>query len=132
LRTNKRHYRVKLEDVLTAHRLALLEGGLDGVRDLAAIEAAIARPYSGYYRTITGKAAALTHSLALNHGFIDANKRSTVYALHLFLQRSGYRFSISAPPELHRALEEMIMAVVEHRMNFDELVAWFQSRLIRA
>lgn len=104
---------------------------MDGVRDLAALEAAIARPYSGYYRTIEGKAAALTHSLALNHGFIDANKRTTVYVVHLLLARSLYRFSIDDPPTLHVALEEMIIAVVEHRMSFDELVIWFTTRIVR-
>ena len=97
---------------------------------MPAIEAAIARPYSGYYRAIARKAAALTHSLALNHGFVDANKRTTVYVVHLLLTRSGYRFSISDPQTLNDALEEMIVAVVEHRMSFDDLVIWFKARLV--
>jgi len=60
-----------------------------GVRDLGAIEAAIGRPYSGYYRTISGKAAALVHSLALNHGFVDANKRTAALSCLLLLEKSG-------------------------------------------
>lgn len=130
--TNRRHYRVTLEDVLTAHKLALLQGGSDGVRDLGAIEAAIARPYMGYYRRISEKAAALTHSLAFNHGFVDANKRTTVFTLLLFLNRSGYDIRASNDREQDRLLEDMIVAVVEHRMEFDDLVAWFKTRLVRS
>jgi hypothetical protein len=29
-------------------------------------------------------------------------------------------------------MEEMIVAVVEHRMNFDALVAWFKTRLVKS
>jgi len=105
---------------------------LAGIRDLGAIEAAIARPYSGYYRSIAGKAASLVHSLALNHGFVDANKRTALFACDFLLRKSGYRLRDDDTPTGNDAIEEMIMAVVEHRMNFDELVAWFQARLIRA
>ena len=66
---SSRHYRVTLGDVLESHYRALEFGGLDGVRDLGLVESAIARPYSGYYRSINAKAAALIHSLAKNHGF---------------------------------------------------------------
>jgi death-on-curing protein len=53
-----------------AHDYALSRyGGLPGIRDLGLIESALARPYSGYYRPIEKKAAALVHSLTLNHGF---------------------------------------------------------------
>jgi death-on-curing protein len=34
-------------------------GGLPGIRDVGAIESALARPYCGYYRAIEKKAAAL-------------------------------------------------------------------------
>jgi prophage maintenance system killer protein len=52
--------------------------------------------------------------------------------LDLFLRRSGYQFSIIDPPALHDALEDMIVAVVEHRMDFDQLVAWFKTQIVRA
>ena len=96
----------------------------------SAVEAAIARPYSGYYRAIEGKAAALVHSLALNHGFLDANKRTAAMASLLLLDKSGYRLS-GAVETRNDAIEDMIVAVVEHRMDFDALVAWFKARLAR-
>jgi death-on-curing protein len=41
--------------------------------------------------TIEEKAAALTEALARNHGFVDGNKRTAVYAMDLLLTRSGYK-----------------------------------------
>ncbi|MSO89334.1 MAG: hypothetical protein EXQ89_05135 [Rhodospirillaceae bacterium] len=46
--------------------------------NIGLIESAIARPYSGYYRSIVKKAAALLESMASNHGFADGNKRTTL------------------------------------------------------
>jgi hypothetical protein len=51
LRTGNRLYRVTLKDILEAHKLAIVDGGLAGIRDRGAIEAAIARPYSGIWFT---------------------------------------------------------------------------------
>ena len=129
--TVRRHYRLTLNDILNLHEAALLDGGLAGVRDQGAIEAAIARPYIGYYRFIAEKAAALVHSLALNHGFVDANKRTTLFACNLLLMKSGYRLRDDITPEGNDAMEEMIVAVVEHRLDFDALVAWFKARIVR-
>lgn len=86
----------------------------------------------GYYRSIETEAAALTHSLAFNHGFVDANKRTTVYTLLLMLDRSGYGLTAPNAPALDLMLEDMILAVVEHRMDFEALVAWFKARIVRA
>jgi len=34
-------------------------------------------------------------------------------------------------PEGNDAFEETIVAVVEHRMDFDALVTWFKARIVR-
>jgi death-on-curing protein len=125
---SSRHYRVTLGDVLESHHRALQFGGLDGVRDLGLVESAIARPYSGYYRSINAKAAALTHSLAKNHGFVDGNKRTALLTVLLFVARSGYR--VTGHTVVTDA-ERMILDVVENRMTFEELVEWFRFRLVR-
>jgi death-on-curing protein len=63
-----------LDDVLSAHaRLLVLFGGAQGIRDRGALEAALARPRSGYYRDVIEEAAALLESLSQNHPFIDGN-----------------------------------------------------------
>ncbi len=46
--------------------------------------------------------------------------------------KSGYRLRNDITPEGNDAMEEMIIAVVEHRMDFDALVAWFKARLVKS
>jgi death-on-curing protein len=126
---NKRHYRVKLQEVLAAHDFALTFGGLRGIRDLGAIEAAVARPYCGYYRSIAKKVAALVQSLASNHGFIDGNKRTALLMMNLLLLRSGYFLRGESEQQINTDVEAMILALVEHHMSFDDVVAWLELRI---
>jgi len=105
-------------------------GGRAGIRDLASVESAIARPYNGYYRPIAQKAAALVHSLALNHGFIDGNKRTAVYMMMLVLERSGYELKPRRGENLNDAVETMVTDVVEHKLGFADLVEWFKQRIM--
>jgi death-on-curing protein len=72
------------------HRLIELFGGLHGVRDKGAVEAAIFRPQTGYYNSIEEEAAALMDSLGNNHGFLDGNKRIAFTATDVFLRRNGF------------------------------------------
>lgn len=64
-------------------------GGLHGVRDKNAVEAAVFRPQSGYYNSTEEEAAALMQSLAINHAFVDGNKRMAFTAADVFLRRNG-------------------------------------------
>lgn len=123
-----RHYRLTVGDALAAHERALACGGVRGVINLGSIESAIARPYSGYYRTMYRKAAALTESMVGNHGFADANKRTTVILLHLMLEQSGYRLRTSA---VRGAIQEMILGVARNELSFDDLVRWFESHIVK-
>lgn len=107
-------------------------GGLAGVRDRGLIEAAIARPYCGYYRSIAEKSAALLHSLALNHGFVDGNKRTAIYMVALLIYRSGYRMRFASQRRANMEMEEIVLAVVLHDIDFDTLVFWFRDRLFKA
>lgn len=77
------------------HRLIELFGGLHGVRDKSAVEAAVFRPQIGYYNSIEDEAAALMESLVNNHGFIDGNKRIGFAAADVFLRRNGLYFDVT-------------------------------------
>src|ERR1700721_4746991 len=72
------------------HRLMEIFGGLHGVRDKGAVEAAVFRPQTGYYNSIQEEAAALMESLGKNHGFLDGNKRIAFTATDVFLRRNGF------------------------------------------
>jgi death-on-curing protein len=78
------------------YRLIELFGGLHGVRDAGAIQAAVFRPQTGYYESIEEEAAALMESLAMNHGFIDGNRRIAFTAADVFLRRNGFFLEVTA------------------------------------
>lgn len=127
---SKRHYRLTLADALSAHERALEHGGRKGIPNLSLVESAIARPYSGYYRRIEKKLAALVESVATNHGFADGNKRTSILLMHTLLTKSGYRLVANhGDGALQDAAEKMVLSVVNHEMTYEELVAWFRLRL---
>jgi death-on-curing protein len=84
------------------HRLVTATGGSHGLRDLGALQAAVARPQATFegadlYPDLFAKAAALFESLIRNHPFVDGNKRTAVSAAGLLLRRNG--FALAASPE---------------------------------
>jgi death-on-curing protein len=128
----KRHYRLALADILQAHDEALKFGGLPGIPNLGMVEAAIARPYNGYYRKIEEKCAAIIQSIAGNHGFADGNKRTALICLAVFIARSDYElFPVNEDEDLDLAVEQMILDVVNHDMTFDQTQSWFKARIRR-
>ena len=75
-------------------------GGAVAVRDLNAIESALAQPRATFggqelYRTIVEKASALGFSLIQNHPFVDGNKRTAHAAMETFLVLNGYELEAS-------------------------------------
>ena len=123
----KSHYRLTLADAFTAHDEALRYGGRDGVTSLHLIESALARPYSGYHRSISQKAAALLHSVVGNHGFVDGNKRTAWILVELLIDRSRYHLNV---PE-DEPVDDLVVAVARGNVDFQDLVLWFRRRLIK-
>ena len=87
-------YLTVAEVYLMQHRLIEVFGGVHGVRDQAAVEAAVFRPQTGYYNSLEEEAAALMESLGNNHGFLDGNKRIAFTAADVFLRRNGYYIEV--------------------------------------
>jgi death-on-curing protein len=65
------------------------------VRDKGLVEAALLRPQTGYYNDLIEEAAALWESLAMNHGFIDGNKRIAFAAMDIFLDLNSLKITAS-------------------------------------
>ena len=81
-------------------------GGASGVRDPGALEAALFRPRTGYYDDIVAEAAALMESLAVNHPFVDGNRRIAFAAADVFLRINGWR--LQRPPlQIHAEMMQM-------------------------
>jgi death-on-curing protein len=104
-------------------------GGGTGVRDRGALESALARPAATFggedlYPDIADKAAALMHSLALNHPFVDGNKRIAAFGAIVFAESNGHEF-LATPDDL----VETTLAVAEGKMAVEALAIWFRQRL---
>ena len=79
-----------LAEVLAFHEVLIEEfGGATGIRDLGALESALYRPRTGYYRDVIEEAAALFESLVQNHPFVDGNKRVAFAVMDVFLRVNG-------------------------------------------
>ena len=88
-----------LGEVVALHR-AIVEssGGAKGVRDLAGLESALAQPRATFdgvdlHSSVYAKAAALGVSLALDHPFVDGNKRIAHAAMEAFLMLNGFEIA---------------------------------------
>jgi len=97
-------------DVLGMHAVLMQRyGGAPGVRDPGALEAALFRPQTGYYDDIVAEAAALMESLAINHPFVDGNKRIAFAAADVFLRINGWRVQ-RAPMQIYAEMMRMFEA----------------------
>ncbi len=117
-------YYLDMEDVLILHRTQLERfGGAPGVRDAGLIEAALARPQSGYYGDLIEEAAALWESLTMNHGFIDGNKRVGFAATYVFLRINGLIIQAS----VESTLQFVIGALETGGFEKNALDAWLRE-----
>lgn len=101
-------------------------GGADGVRDFGLLEAALYRPQTGYYEDLIEGAAALWESLAMNHPFVDGNKRVAVAAMVTFLAINGY---VIKPDS--QVIYRFIIENLEGRsFSYDRLAAWLRENTV--
>lgn len=81
--------------ILAVHEAQLAEhGGGAGVRDLALLESAMAKPINlANYEApdAAALAAAYGYGISRNHPFLDGNKRTAFVAVELFLQLNGFQ-----------------------------------------
>ena len=120
-----------LPEVLEIHRLVIAQtGGAPGIRDLGALESAVAQPRQTFggddlYPSLAEKASALAFSLIQNHPFVDGNKRTGHAALETFLMLNGH--------ELHATVDEaerVILGVAASRLTRENLVRWIEEHLL--
>lgn len=123
---------LSLEQVVDLHaRQTRVFGGSAGLRDRGALESAVARPAMTFggedlYPEAADKAAALMHSLVMNHAFVDGNKRIGASAAELFLGLNGYRVTATDDE-----LEEITLTVARGELDAEALSIWFRQRISR-
>lgn len=117
-----------LAEVLELHR-SIIErwGGASGIRDLGALESALAQPRQSFegqdlYPEITSKAAALCFSLVLNHPFVDGNKRIGHAAMETFLMSNGHELRATVDEQ-----ERIMLDLAAGTLSRDTFTEWVKQ-----
>jgi death-on-curing protein len=119
-------------EVVELHRRVIeASGGLHGLRDLGALESAVAQPRMSFggedlYPGVVEKAAALCFSLVQNHPFLDGNKRVGHAAMETFLVLNGFELDAAVEQQ-----EELMLALAAGELDRPDLVRWVSEHLAR-
>ncbi|MCO6432037.1 MAG: type II toxin-antitoxin system death-on-curing family toxin [Deltaproteobacteria bacterium] len=115
-----------LEEALYLHNLLIERfGGSHGILDAGLLESALARPRSGYYHSLSEQAAALLHSLTMNHCFVDGNKRVAFALTAVFLLMNGYTLKSDADET-----ESFMLKVAAGKLqSVAEIAEWLERHM---
>ncbi len=122
-----------LGEVVDLHR-AVIEatGGAAGIRDLGALESALAQPRASFagvdlHASLADKAAALCFSLVNNHAFIDGNKRIGHAATDTFLILNGSEIDAAVDEQ-----QQLMLDLASGRLTREQLAAWLLAHIRQA
>ncbi|HHW37665.1 MAG TPA: type II toxin-antitoxin system death-on-curing family toxin [Bacillales bacterium] len=102
-----------------------------GVKDPNLLDSAVNRPKQSafgkdVYPSIYEKAAELFESLAKNHAFHNANKRTALASLIVFLKINHFLWTMGIEEE-----QDFTVDVVNHKYTFKEIVSTIESHTER-
>jgi len=124
---------LSLAEVIELHRMVIEQaGGLPGLRDLGALESAVAQPRMAFggtdlYPSLVEKSAALCFSLVKNHPFVDGNKRVGHAAMETLLILNGFEIDASTDEQ-----EQLVLALAEGQLSREDVVEWLRGHLREA
>ena len=83
--------KITLEELIECHDIVLQAGGVPGIKNQSMLESAIENPFStmygiDLYPSDESKIAMTVYSLINNHGFEDANKRTSILVMQMLLE----------------------------------------------
>lgn len=117
----------------TAEEVAQINADLVGpdmLRDPGLLASAVGRPAQTAfgeeaYKTLSTKVAALFHSIACNHAFVDGNKRTAVLAAIHMLNWNGYDLDADDCDIVHIAVD-----AAEHRADVPKIAEFFERHTV--
>ncbi len=119
---------LRKEEVLEYHALLIERyGGMHGIRDLGALESALAAAENrSFYENADAATCAATYAYHLSqaHAFLDGNKRIAAAMAELFL--SGNDLIITSPDD---EMEQLIMGIAVGQITRDEVEIFFAQRV---
>jgi death-on-curing protein len=120
-----------LGEVVELHRLILERtGGAAGIRDLGALDSALAQPQATFggqdlYPTLIEKAAALCFALVQNHPFLDGNKRVGHAAMETFLILNGFEIDAASVDDQEKTMLDLASGTLTRQ----GLLSWLRDRV---
>jgi death-on-curing protein len=101
-------------------------GGAQGIRDVALLESALARPQQRHHYApesdLATLAAAYGVGIAKNHVFIDGNKRTAFQVMYVFLGLNGFRINAT-----EAAVVALMVDVAQGDVDEEALAAWCRT-----
>ena len=122
---------LSLDEVLELHADQISSfGGTPGVRDEGLLESALAQPKATFggqflHTTISEQAAAYLYHIAMNHPFIDGNKRTAFAVMDTFLRLNGCALNLTDD-----RVYDLVMRVARGTMTKEELSTEFESCIV--
>ncbi len=119
---------IKESSLLAIHEVQVAEhGGSHGIRDIALLQSALARPQNAVaYGSpdIADLAAAYAVGIARNHPFLDGNKRTAWVVAETFLLKNGYELMAN-----NRESLPIMLSVAEGASPEAEFAAWLRAHI---
>ncbi|MCL2815903.1 MAG: Fic family protein [Oscillospiraceae bacterium] len=122
---------INIEQVIRLHKMLLNStGGLNGIRDEALLDSALAAPFQTFdsvelYPSTAAKIARMAYSLVCNHPFIDGNKRIGTYVMLVLLDLNRIEAGFTDDDVIHVGLE-----LANGKMDDRQLLEIILERLI--
>lgn len=115
------------EALLLMHEESLNQfGGAEGIRDITMLESALGRPENKFHyepeTSIPQMAAAYCFGIAMNHPFVDGNKRAAFLAMTVFLMLNGLSLMVD-PIEAELA----VLDLVAGPMSEEAMAKWIAA-----
>lgn len=117
--------------VLALHDEAIAEtGGSYGFLNEHFLDAALQRPLTAFggvelFSTVYLKAAALAHSIATTHPFVDGNKRTAYLAAAALLHHNGFCITADGAE-----IEKTVMDVVAGKVDLEGFAGWLRGNAV--
>ena len=62
-----------------------------------------------------------------NHGLTDGNKRTAWILTEILIERSGFHLNVAEDEQV----DDLVVSVATGDTGYDDLVAWFEQRVMR-
>ena len=121
---------ISIKEVQIIHNVLIDKfGGSRGIRDISLLESALARPFATFdnqdlYAHPIEKASAILESIAINHPFIDGNKRTAYTLMRLMLLENKLDILASQEEKYN-----LVILVSTGKYRFQEIKNWIEVYL---